>query len=172
MNLSFSEIKKWDKFEDLVAAYLRKLKDDNSNNILEVDVKPPGKGADGGRDILVTFRVDDSLTKFERRWVIQCKFYKNSVSTKQLSDINIPSLIHQYNANGYLLICKNDVTKTTTNMFEALAQNCSFKYQYLIWTGEDFLERLYNLPSIQQQFFPKYYQSIKKASIQSKKNKN
>ncbi len=94
----------------MAAAYFEKLQEDPSNNIVEAKIQPSGNGADGGRDILVVFRVSDSLTKFERKWVVQCKFYKDSVSAKKLITINIPSLIHQYNADGYLLICKEDTT--------------------------------------------------------------
>jgi hypothetical protein len=170
MTLSFSEIKDGDQFEELVASYLRKLKEDkkSDNDVIEVDVKPPSKGPDGGRDILVTFRLDDGLSKFERIWVIQCKFHNRAVSPAKISKINIPCLVHSYNANGYLLICKKGVTSGTTSLIEGLDKDCSFGYHYKIWTGEEFLERLWNIPSIHQQYFQKYWQHLQKLD---KKNK-
>ena len=51
---------------------------------------------------------------------MQCKFYDRSVSKTELSDINIPTLIHEYGAHGYLLVCKGGVTSTVSTMFENL----------------------------------------------------
>ncbi|MBN8650736.1 MAG: restriction endonuclease [Cytophagales bacterium] len=71
--LSLTEIKNWKTFEDLIANYFREVKRDNEFNIDDVIVQPTGTGSDGGRDILVTFTVDDSVMTFQRKWVVQCK---------------------------------------------------------------------------------------------------
>jgi hypothetical protein len=168
MQLSFSEIKGWQKFEDLAAAYFTKLKDENKSNIVDVFVEPSGTGGDGGRDILVTFRVNDSIQIFERKWVVQCKFYEKDVSAKHLATVNIPSLIHQYGANGYLLICKSNPAKSTTEMFEKFRCNCRFCYDYLIWNGDTFIDKLYEMPSLHRHYFPNYYiqtQEVKKKTL-------
>ena len=120
MKLDFSEIKDWKEFENLAATYFKSIPAILDNNVTEVKVQPSGEGSDGGRDILVTFRVFDGITVYKRKWVVQCKFYDKAVSKTQLSTINIPSLIHEYGADGYLLICKNDVTSKVSEMFENL----------------------------------------------------
>ena len=96
------------KIEDLVADYFREIQKDKilSNSIKDIEVRQSGKGADGGRDILIIFQLTDSVITFERKWVVQCKFYKDDVSKSNLSDVNIPSLIHEYKADDYLLICR------------------------------------------------------------------
>ena len=160
MILSFDEIANWQVFEDLVAAYFKYIQEDSSNNITEVRVEPSGEGTDGGRDILVTFRVSDSIDIFERKWVIQCKFYTNSLSKRDLATVNIPSLIHEYGADGYLLVCKNGVTSNVSNMFENFRRKCRLKYTYEIWTGSDFLRRIRLNDEILAEFFPAYYRSL------------
>ncbi|MEL6538488.1 MAG: restriction endonuclease, partial [Bacteroidota bacterium] len=80
IELSFEEIRDGEHFEDLVAEYFRDLRKLPENNILDVKVEPSGVGPDGGKDILVSLRVDDEISTFDRRWVIQCKFHKKNIS--------------------------------------------------------------------------------------------
>ncbi len=160
--ISLDAISDGQQFENLVADYFREMKD--AKNIIDVDVKPPSEGSDGGRDILVSFRFTDSIVSFERRWVIQCKFWKKSVSPSVIATTNIPTLIHQYNAHGYLLVCKNNVTSNLTKMFEELEKNCWMRYRYIIWNGEAFKTQLYTLRSegpLIQKYFPDFYLFVK-----------
>jgi hypothetical protein len=106
MKFDLKEIEDWQEFEDMVAEYFRQIKSDD-NNVTEVVVQPTGNGSDGGRDILVTFDVNDSVHSFERKWVIQCKFHEGILKEREMSTINIPGKIHEYGANGFLLVvCK------------------------------------------------------------------
>ncbi len=156
MQLDFSEIQNWQQFEDLALAYFEVVKDED-NNISDVFTEPSGEGGDGGRDILITLTVNDSLVTYKRKWVVQCKFYEDNVNKGCLADINIPTLIHEYGADGYLLICKNGVTAPLSTQFESLRVNCKFQYNYLIWLGNQFKKRLLTHPDLLRQFFPKYY---------------
>ncbi len=162
--LSFEEISDWEQFEYLVAAYFRSLDSDQNKNVVLAEVNQSGKGSDGGRDILVKFLVNDSVKPFTRTWVVQCKFYERDLKKSDLAEINIPTLVHQYDANGYLLICKHGVGNTLATMFEDLNKNCKLRYDYVFWSGEKFKEKilLANL-TLQKQFFPEYYSNIEKA---------
>jgi len=165
MKLSYNEIANWQDFEDLVGAYFEAIPKDDSNNVTEVKVEASGEGPDGGRDLLVTFRIDDSVQSFERIWVIQCKFYNKGVSKTKLANCNIPTLIHEYQADGYLLVCKNGVTAGVSNMFENLNKNCRLGYSYDFWTGQQFLQKIMVLDSILKLYFPKYYSYINNISF-------
>lgn len=159
MTLDFKEIADDKKFEDLIVSYFEDLKNENDHKIIDVDVKPSGIGTDGGRDIIVTFKVTDSVMTFERRWVIQCKFHNSDISTDKIADINIPTLLHSYNASGYLLICRQKPTSKLTELFERLEKNCKFENKYSVWSGEQ-LKRLILVKSkkeILQQYFPTYF---------------
>lgn len=155
-NLNFSEIENWAQFEDLAADYFRAVQKEKSFNIIDVDVKQTGSGADGGRDILVKFRIDDSIKPFERKWVVQCKFHDAAVGKKHISDVNIPTLIHEYAADGYLLICKNRLTSQLTTTIDNLNTNCRSKYAYQYWNGTNFLNHIRVKPELIANYFPKH----------------
>src|SRR5688572_16648713 len=100
-SIEFDEVPNWQTFENLVADYFRSIKE--QKNIVDITVDQSGEGPDGGRDILITFQISDTIAQFFRKWVVQCKFYDRPVSKAELADINIPTLIHEYGADGYLL---------------------------------------------------------------------
>jgi len=158
--IEFDEISNWQAFEDLVADYFREIKE--QKNIVDIRVEQSGEGTDGGRDILVTFQLTDSIIPFQRKWVVQCKFYDKSVSKAELAKINIPTLIHEYGADGYLLVCKGNVTSTVSTMFESLRERCKMGYSYMIWTGSEFKNQLYIQPPrpLIQKHFPEYYKFL------------
>ena len=156
MKLDFSEISDWMEFENLVVAFFEGAKENGDNNVFIVETKPTGIGADGGRDIFVTFGLNDSIINFQRKWVVQCKFHKKAISKSNLADINIPSLIHEYNADGYLLVCKSVVSSELTRSFENLERNCKFGYKYVIWNGNDFGLKLVDKKNILKNYFPQY----------------
>lgn len=158
MKISYSEIESWEKFEDLVASYFREIKIENG---IEVKVKPSGTGTDEGKDILVTFRITDSLASFDRKWVVQCKFLNRNLKKSDLADINIPTLIHEYGAVGYLLVCKERVSSGISKLFENLVKNCKFKYHYECWNGTHFLDKIITMDKLLKVYFPKYYEYTK-----------
>lgn len=154
--LEFDELSGWQDFEDLVASYFRAIKQEKG--ITSIKVEKSGEGSDGGRDILITFRLTDFVSEFKRKWIVQCKFYKNSVSKRELATINIPSLIHEYKADGYLLVCRRDVTSVVSTMFENLRKNCRFKYGYEIWNGSEFKDKIQLELNLIQKYFPEYFE--------------
>lgn len=167
MTIDFSEIPDDRIFEDLAVSYFEDLKNEKEHKIIDVSVKPSGVGADGGRDILLTFNVPDGVATFERRWVVQCKFHSSDISTNKIADINIPTLIHSYRASGYLLICRKKPTSKLTELFDRLEQNCRFEYKYTIWSGEQFKRQILvkSQKEILQQYFPNYFTYCIKSNI-------
>lgn len=159
MTFDFNELSDHKTFEDLVVSYFEDLRDKDAN-IVGIDIKPSGTGVDGGRDILVTFKVSDSVSTFDRTWVIQCKFHNSDISTDKIADIDIPTLLYSYDASGYLLICKQKPTSKLTDLFERLEAKCRLRNKYMVWSGEQF-KRLIIVKSsktILQQYFPAYFE--------------
>ncbi len=171
-NIEFEELSNdWQKFEDLVADYFREIQKDKilGGNIKDIEVHQSGAGTDGGRDILLVFQLTDSIVKFERKWIVQCKFYKGNVPPSKFSDINIPTLIHQYGADGYLLVCRKGVTSNVSKMFEDLRANCKFGYGYEIWKGSELKTRIGNLgESLIRKYFPEHFEYLR--LVESKKD--
>ena len=160
MQLDFRNIRDEDHFENLVADYFRELASSPDNNIVSVDAKQTGIGNDGGRDILVELVFSDEIVTFKRIWVVQCKFRENNISPGEINSINIPTLIHSYNADGYLLICKRNPTTGTTNMFERLNENCISQYEYQVWNGDQFLRMCRLLENLHATYFSDYHEWI------------
>lgn len=168
--LSLVEIQDWKEFENLVSDYFKLIQENKENNLIDVKVYPSGEGSDGGRDILLKFRVSDSIITFDRKWVVQCKFYSQSVTKRHLADVNIPSLIHEHGANGYLLVCKNGVTSKVSEMFEKLEDNCKFGYHYTIWQGNDLIRQLGYMHGrgLINQYFPLHTEFLRKEEAKRK----
>ena len=156
--LDYAEISSWREFENLLAAYFREV--EKEKNIVDVQVDASGIGPDGGRDILITVQMTDSINSFNRKWVVQCKFYDRVLSKADLATINIPTLIHEYGADGYLLICKGDVSSTVTEMFENLRRECRLGYSYMIWTGDQLKSMLTVRPALFATYFPEYHEFL------------
>ena len=167
MTFDLNDISDHKKFEDLVVSYFEDLKHEKGHNIVDIEVKPSGTGTDGGRDILVTLKVTDSIVTFERRWVVQCKFHNSDISTDKISDINIPSLLSSYSASGYLLVCKQKPTSKLTDHFEKLEKESGTGQKFVVWSGEQF-KRLILVKSkkeILRQYFPAYFDYCVKSKI-------
>lgn len=159
MNLDFNEIANGAQFEDLVVSYFEDLRNEGGHDITNIEIKPSGTGTDGGRDILVTFQISDFLSSFERKWVVQCKFWNADISPAALANDNIPTLLYSYGATGYLLFCKQRPTSKLTQLFERLEVECRLKNKYMIWSGEQFKRVILakSEPTILRQYFPRYY---------------
>jgi hypothetical protein len=157
--LDFLEISNADAFENLVEEYFRSLSDGNNEfrQIREVSVELRGVGADGGKDILVTFTLNDTVFTYAKKWLVQCKFYDENVNPSHLAKDNIPTLIHSYGADGYLLVCRKNPTQKLADLFNRLRKSCKMGYQYEIWNGDRFLIRLAENKPLIQRFFPKHY---------------
>lgn len=153
-SIKFDEIRDGNAFEHLVADYFREFE--------QASVSPPAKGPDGGRDIVVTFDFNDPLVPFNRKWVVQCKFREETISKKHIAETNVPTLIHEYGADGYLLVCKGDVGKSLASSFENLNRECKLGYNYVIWTGSHFLMKLNLVPPVPliKTYFPNYYEFL------------
>ena len=168
MELNFSPIPstEWMKFQTITQKYFDELKKDNESftHIIDVKTVVHGKGTDDGVDILLTLSFDDTIFQHQFKWVVQCKCYDGTVAPKDINDINIPTLVHSHQAQGYLLVCKNGVTSGITKLFKALNEKCKMKYQYTIWTGEDFLFRIQSLnksDAYLKRYFSDYYNFTK-----------
>lgn len=160
MQLDFRNIRDEDHFENLVADYFRALADNPDNNIVSVDAKQTGKGADGGRDILVELVFSDEIVTFKRTWVVQCKYRENNISPGEIKEVNIPTLVHSYNADGYLLVCKSNPTAGTTSLFERLNEKCTNQYEYQVWNGDQFLRMCRVLEALHATYFSDYHDWI------------
>lgn len=142
VNIDYNELADWKAFESLVEAYFEKVLLDRSNSVSGVRTESSGEGIDGGMDILLTFQFKDSIVEFERKWVVQCKFYDKTLGMSHIAGINIPTLVHEHGAVGYLLVCKSGVSSSVKAKFDNLNRNCKFGYEYICWDGTGFRQKI------------------------------
>jgi hypothetical protein len=115
-----------------------------------------GKGADGGRDLIVIERVKGPLSDFERKWLVQCKHKAHSGQSIGKSEAD--SLItdsERIKATGYLMVCTTALSSGLIQAYKEISDNRELKIQY--WDEvrlEDRLLKPCNFHLINQ-FFPR-----------------
>jgi hypothetical protein len=105
----------------------------------------------------VNQKTDDAPTTTGGIWVVQCKYSTGgSVGLGAISDVDIPTLIHEYAAAGYLLVSNATLSSPLTEKFEHLQDNCRFGWSFKFWDGDAYLERIRVQPSVWPEYFPTY----------------
>jgi hypothetical protein len=149
MALDFTEIKSGEDFELFITSMLRAL----SWEILI----PPGRGPDGGVDILVRSPRDPN-TDVSTVFIIQCKHLASSgraVGMEHLSGPSLSDLLRARGAQGYILATSTIASQAVQNHFVQL--NSADGRPYLLWDRTMLEGKLASLkePKIVNQYFPK-----------------
>ena len=144
------------EFQRIVAEYFRGIKDfKNGLSIIDVEVEDFGVGPDDGCDILVKFHFADSIMRSRRCYIIECKCHNRTIGVNNINIGRIGGLISQYNADGYLLICKLDASAPLKRQFVQISEN--EKYDLKIWTGTQLWRLFVKNKVLLESFFPDYY---------------
>ncbi|WP_042201254.1 restriction endonuclease [Paenibacillus camerounensis] len=114
-----------------------------------------GKGPDGGRDLIVIEKVQGPLSKFERKWLIQCKHKAHSGNSIGKDEAN--SLItdcERINAEGYLMVCTTSLSSGLIQAYEEIKSSRKLVIDY--WDDVKLEEKLLKPTNFQlvDQFFP------------------
>lgn len=121
-----------------------------------------GRGADGGRDLVIN-EVGDELFGGQRRpWLVSCKHTAHardgrgrSVSGEDVgSDGGIVDAVNQHGAYGFLLVCSTQPSSALVARLEAVGQRRGIATH--VWDGVQ-LERMLTTPrswNVAQRFFP------------------
>lgn len=120
-----------------------------------------GKGSDGGRDLILTEKVQGPLSKFERTWLVQCKH--KAFSGKSIGKEEANSLVtdcKRINATGYLMVCTTSLSSGLIQAYKELSSGLEFVIDY--WDEvklEDRLLKPCNF-SLIEQFFTKSSKNV------------
>lgn len=163
-----------EQFEDLIEALFRAkalpspLDTLNSTeNFLSavLSVSRSGRGADEGRDLLVTTLLADCIASRTIRWVVQCKH--KAVSGKSVgpgdfaNDFNFSEVLTHHDATGYLLACSTRPSTRLQAHIDKLASD-SDTHKYVVWDYSKICEEVFRHDGVMQQFFPEAYRQHKK----------
>lgn len=100
-------------------------------------VTPIGKtrASDRGRD----FEVIEAEDSFDRekitKWLVQCKFSKNSISPDTISGWTDRVIEHGY--DGFWLITNNDITPSLFDQFKDVEKNNKYSIKTKFWQRND-----------------------------------
>lgn len=149
------KIKDGYKFQQIVAEYFRSIHGLKKYHIGSVNVTDNGVGGDDGCDILVEFIFEDTIFSHSHRWVVECKSQKRAVNLKDINFNSVNAILEANNAQGYLLICKNDATAQLKRNFNSM--NSKSHYKYITWNGSHLWRKFCESKSLLEAFFADYY---------------
>ncbi|WP_437989802.1 restriction endonuclease [Sorangium sp. So ce145] len=124
---------------------------------------PPDRGADGGKDLLVSERLSGTYSKYPFRWLVSCKHFASSgraVSPKD--EINLLERLRAFRADGFLGFYSTTPTSGLGNQLRALRDSHDLR-DYKIFDArliENHLVRI-GYSHLLLRYFPVSYRSIK-----------
>lgn len=159
-----------EQFEDLVEAIFRarmlqqgleQPTSIESYQLSVISVSRSGRGADEGRDLLVTTLVRDCIAPRKIKWVIQCKH--KAVSQRAVSpsdfdnDFSFIDIVKHHDANSYLLVCSTRPSTKLQSRLDKLTKEHPDR-QFIIWDVARVCEEVLRHEELIKQFFPREYQ--------------
>ncbi|WP_435178925.1 restriction endonuclease [Actinacidiphila sp. bgisy145] len=121
-----------------------------------------GRGADGGRDLLLEESGDVLLGAKTRNWVVSCKHMSHAkdgagraVSGEDVGSVGgIVDAVAQHEADGFLLVCSTQPSSALVSRLESIERGKGVHTH--VWDGVE-LERMLTSPrgwAVAQRFFP------------------
>lgn len=141
----FSEIDGWSRFEDLVQAIF-------TRHGWIFDYKP-AVGPDGGRDLICEKRVDQELSSYSIKMLIQCKFYSEAVGLSHAGEIYTTA--KSFGVNVYLIATSSRLTTGLQNRLEQLERESSIEFRSL--NGTELETAITRDEDLFRQFLPVAY---------------
>lgn len=102
----------------------------------------PSRGADGGKDFLVTESIKGRIGKYQFQWLVSCKHY--AVSKKSVSESDEPNILERlksFNADGFIGFYSTISSSGFGNRLDALRNNKDIK-DYKIFDGKYIVNHL------------------------------
>ena len=119
-----------------------------------------GQGADQGRDIVATERLEGPLQVIEQKWLVQCKHFAHSGESVGRNHVgSFDSDCRQISANGYLLAVSTQPSSGLIIKLKELADQSHMPLQIKVWDSVD-IEKLLTEPrlfSLGHLFFPQSF---------------
>lgn len=123
----------------------------------------PGRGADGGKDLLVTEQLSGNLNKYKFKWLVSCKHYAGSnKSVNERDEINIQERLDSFKADGFIGFYSTVPSAALMTRLEQLKENGKIK-DFRFFDGkliENHLVRI-GYSRLLMRFLPESYKKIK-----------
>jgi len=123
----------------------------------------PDRGADGGKDLLITEELKGQLDKYRFRWLVSCKNYATSnKSVTESDEQNILERIKHFKADGFIGFYSTIVSSALHNRLQSLKENREIK-DFKIFDGKLIESQLISIgfSEILQRYLPDSYKEVK-----------
>jgi len=126
--------------------------------------EPPNRGADGGKDILVTEDIRGEFHRYRFRWLVSCKHFATSKKSVNENDdeINIQERLDTFNADGFIGFYSTLASTGLCNRLTSLRNNGKIK-DYKIFDGRLIEHHLLTIgmSDMIMRYMPKTYETIR-----------
>lgn len=123
----------------------------------------PDRGADGGKDLLITEQLQGTLNKYKFRWLVSCKNYaKSNSSVTEKDEVNLLERLDSFNADGFIGFYSTLPSSGLSNRLNDLRKNGKIK-DYRIFDSkliENYLIRI-GFSKLLMRYFPDSYKRVK-----------
>lgn len=157
--LDFKEIADGETWELFARDFLKQM-----GFFIESD---PSRGADGGKDFLVTERLDGKVGNYKLRWLVSCKNYAHSNSSiNETIEQNILERVRGFKADGFIGLYSTLASAGLTNRLTQLKANGEIK-DYRIFDHKLIENYLINIgfSNLLMRYFPMSYKLVKPLHI-------
>lgn len=123
----------------------------------------PDRGADGGKDLLVTEDLSGALNRYKFRWLVSCKhFAQSKKSVSESDEPNIQERMSAFKAQGFIGFYSTVPSSGLNNRLRALKENGHIDDFRFFDTRllENYLVRL-GYSKILMRYFPESYKRVK-----------
>ena len=123
----------------------------------------PDRGADGGKDLLITEQLKGTLNNYRFRWLVSCKHYaKSNKSVTEKDEINLQERLDSFNADGFMGFYSTVPSSGLNNRLNALKDKGKIK-DYRVFDNkliENYLLRI-GFSKLLMRYLPESYKKVK-----------
>jgi Restriction endonuclease len=123
----------------------------------------PDRGADGGKDLLVTEQLQGALNNYRFRWLVSCKHYaKSNNSVTEKEELNLQERLDSFNADGFIGFYSTVPSSGLNNRLSKLKDNGKIK-DFRIFDNkliENYLIRI-GFSKLLMRYLPESYKRVK-----------
>lgn len=124
---------------------------------------PPDRGADGGKDLLISESIKGRFSSYTFKWLVSCKnFIQSSKSVSERDEINIQERCDGFRADGFIGFYSTIASSGLNQRLTQLKSNNKIK-DYKIFDGK-YIENVlvsHGLSKLMLRYFPESYKKTR-----------
>jgi hypothetical protein len=127
----------------------------------------PNRGADGGKDILVSEQIEGMVGNYRVKWLVSCKHNaKSGVAVNEKIELNILERVNGFGAEGFIGVYSTIASSGLTNRLNQLKDTGAIK-DYKIFDHKLIENYLINIgfSNLLMRYFPNGYKQVKPLHI-------